>query len=213
MPPLIAQIGHSVLAADVSLFKLINGHHTAFLDAFFWAVSYLGNGWVAIPLFLAFVIWRTPKSRRARVVIFVAVVFLISGVANIPVKRAVHRPRPSGYFIAPGAGAPSESARSFDVHVVNDRLVAGSFPSGHASTAFTVATLVVLTCGVRFWPAFLGAALVAYSRIYIGVHFPLDTLVGAIMGAWISLAIWWGLTKIASSSRTDGLNSPGTGSS
>jgi undecaprenyl-diphosphatase len=199
MAHFIAWVGKTVLAADVSLFKLINGHHTAFFDTFFAAVSYLGNGWFVIPLFLAFVLWRTPKSRRTRAAIFTAVVFLISGIANSVVKQVVDRPRPSAYFVAPGPSGPPESGRTFDVHIVQDRLVAHSFPSGHANTAFTVAALAVLTCGFGFWPAFLLAVLVGYSRVYMGAHFPLDTLVGALMGSGITFAVWYGFAK---SSRT-----------
>jgi undecaprenyl-diphosphatase len=202
MPELVAAIARTVLAADVSLFKLINGHHTAFFDAFFSAMSYLGNGWVIIPVFLVFILWRTPKSRRAHAVIFTAVVFVISGLANPLVKQVVDRPRPAAYFIPPGAGAPPESTRSFEVHIVGDRLVAHSFPSGHANTAFTVAALVVLACGWRLWPSFFVAALVAYSRIYVGAHFPLDTLAGAVMGAGITLVVWRRLEKISPAGKT-----------
>lgn len=58
-----------------------------------------------------------------------------------------------------------------------------SFPSGHTSGAFLVATTVVMFCPVLFWPMYLWACLVGASRILLGVHFPTDTLAGAVMGA------------------------------
>lgn len=197
MSHLIATIVHTALAADVSLFKIINAHHTPFLDGFFTCVSYLGNGWLIIPLFLAFAVWRAPKSRRSRTIIFVTVVLLISGLSNSVVKELADRRRPSAYFVSPETNKQVEKGRSYEVHVVQDKLYNHSFPSGHAGTAFTIAALLVLIFGTQFWPAFLVAAFVGYSRVYMGVHFPLDTLVGGGMGSGITFAVWYGLAKIA----------------
>lgn len=76
-----------------------------------------------------------------------------------------------------------------------------SFPSGHAANNFAVATVVFLFYRRWGWVAFLPAALVSYSRMYVGVHWPLDVLVSCFLGTGISLlvvasmdAIWrrWG---------------------
>ena len=62
-----------------------------------------------------------------------------------------------------------------------------SYFSGHASNSFAIATLFVVLFAKRFratrW-LFVVATLVAYSRIYIGVHYPLDVLSGALFGAF-----------------------------
>jgi undecaprenyl-diphosphatase len=71
-----------------------------------------------------------------------------------------------------------------------------SFPSGHSSAAFLLATSLVLVYG---WPVailYVWAVAVAFSRILLGVHFPGDTLAGAVMGASIALLSaqlppWW----------------------
>jgi undecaprenyl-diphosphatase len=58
-----------------------------------------------------------------------------------------------------------------------------SFPSGHAATAFGAATVIALLCPkLRFWALGLAAA-VALSRVYLRVHYPLDVLAGALVGA------------------------------
>jgi len=63
-----------------------------------------------------------------------------------------------------------------------------SFPSGHTSAAFLFATLVTLYLGPLALPLYLWAAAVAMSRVVLGVHFPSDTVVGAILGTAIALA-------------------------
>jgi undecaprenyl-diphosphatase len=69
----------------------------------------------------------------------------------------------------------------------------GSFPSGHAAMAFACAT--VLACWDRRLavPAFVLAAAIAWSRVYVGVHWPLDVLGGAILG----VGIGYGLVLLA----------------
>jgi undecaprenyl-diphosphatase len=187
----IETIAKAAVAADITLFKIINTHHTLFFDWFFLFVSYLGNGWVMIPLFFVFILWKTPKSRRTRILVVAAVVLSISGLANNAVKQLVNRPRPSAYFVSPSANTATEEERSYGVHVIGKRFYDHSFPSGHANTAFTIATLAVLIFGRRFWPAILVAIAVAYSRVYTGVHFPLDTLAGACIGSIIALVVWF----------------------
>ena len=76
---------------------------------------------------------------------------------------------------------------------VGKELSFGSFPSGHANTAFSAATLLSLEFGGWFWLCYIPAFLVGYSRIYMGVHFPLDVAAGAAIGIvimWLTLAAY-----------------------
>ena len=57
-----------------------------------------------------------------------------------------------------------------------------SFPSGHAMSAFAVAGAVALLAPRLRWPVLALAALIAFSRVYLGVHFWLDVLAGAALG-------------------------------
>lgn len=62
-----------------------------------------------------------------------------------------------------------------------------SFPSGHTSAAFLFVTLLVLHFGPVFAAAYAWAAAVGLSRVYLGVHFPTDTVVGAVLGSSLAL--------------------------
>jgi undecaprenyl-diphosphatase len=65
----------------------------------------------------------------------------------------------------------------------------GSFPSGHATAAFACAT-VIAWCAPRFaFPAFVLAGAIAWSRVYVGVHWPLDVLGGAALGILVATAL------------------------
>jgi hypothetical protein len=61
-----ASIVQATVAADITLFKIINTHHTAFLDGFFLFVSSPGNGWMVIPPLFALILWRTPTGCPSR---------------------------------------------------------------------------------------------------------------------------------------------------
>jgi undecaprenyl-diphosphatase len=65
-----------------------------------------------------------------------------------------------------------------------------SFPSGHAATAFAVALVLALTYRRgRWWAlALTGASLIAFSRVYLGYHYPSDIVGGAALGAGIGAA-------------------------
>jgi undecaprenyl-diphosphatase len=64
-----------------------------------------------------------------------------------------------------------------------------SFPSGHATVAFASATVLALAVPRLRWPLFALAALIAFSRVYVGVHYPGDVLAGAVLGVGIATAL------------------------
>ncbi len=65
----------------------------------------------------------------------------------------------------------------------------GSFPSGHATAAFACATVLAWRAPRLAFPAFALAAAIACSRVYVGVHWPLDVLAGSALGALIATAL------------------------
>lgn len=69
-----------------------------------------------------------------------------------------------------------------------------SFPSGHTSAAFLFVTLLVLHVGAPALPLYLWSASIGASRVFLGVHFPSDTVAGAVVGTSVALstAAWLG---------------------
>lgn len=160
-----------------ALFSALNGWHTPWLDAVMRGASWLGyfpGVWfVSAAAALA---WPPIRAAAWRMCLAVALTYaLTSGV----IKPLVARERP--YTVVTGARtiepAPSDSY---------------SFPSGHASTAVAgaiAASRVVPGASWVFWGL---ATLMAYSRIYVGVHYPGDVVAGALFGAAVAFFVLGG---------------------
>ena len=143
------------------------GLHSAGLDYVFLVFSYLGLGQVEALIAASFLAFR--KTRHYALPML-ATVLASSLFAQIP-KHLLSRDRPSRLAIA---------------HPQEDWL-SNSFPSGHTTSAFAFAFMMVfLTFGTkRAWAGglcLLMAILVGISRIYRGVHWPSDVIAGMFFG-------------------------------
>ncbi|MBN1578274.1 MAG: phosphatase PAP2 family protein [Chitinispirillaceae bacterium] len=179
---------------DAALFLLINGAHHPAADWFFRLVTWLGSGWVVAPLLMGIVAVKVPRKHLVRVLLCGIVGLTLGGVVNSQIKRQVNRPRPVVFF-APEhsrADAADNGSRNVPpargVRLLGPDYTTWSFPSGHANTAFAAATFLALLFGGWVYESFIIALLVGYSRVYLGVHFPLDAAAGALLGTgmmWI----------------------------
>ena len=140
----------------------------------FEGFSWLGTQgfvWLAIAAVLA-VLWRRPW-----LFFDVALADVAGQLISLGLKQGIGRERPNVAYPEP---------RPL-VHAPHD----GSFPSGHATVSFACAT-VLSFYAPRAAPAFyLLAAAIAWSRVYVGVHYPLDVLGGAALGLGIAIALRW----------------------
>jgi undecaprenyl-diphosphatase len=185
-----------LLQWDIDLFWLINGHHNALSDAFFSIITNFGNAWIVLPLIAGIIIRKTPRQHVRRVLVFALISLALSGISTQAMKQAICRPRPLRYFVTverpPESLAKPRFKESYTtdrgVHVVGTKLRYRSFPSGHTSTAFSFAVLLIVLYRRWLWLALIPAALVAWSRVYLGAHFPLDTVAGAFVGSATVLA-------------------------
>lgn len=182
----------SLITFDNNLFITINSAHSPFFDIFFQIVTNFGTAFVVAPILLVIIYRTIPQKQRSRILLFGAVSLTVSGLVNQGVKNIVHRPRPLSYFVPePQATTVNNPDRPvYTVHVLGPRLKRRSFPSGHTNTAFAAATFLVLIYGGWCWTSFLMASLVAYSRMYMGVHFFLDTLGGALLAIVIVIIFY-----------------------
>ncbi len=122
-----------------------------------------------VGLFLA-VLWRRPWIFVAVVGVDVAADLLAYGM-----RDWIGRRRPPLVYPEPKPLA----------HVPHS----GAFPSGHAATAFACATVLAWWDRRFAVPAFVLAAAIALSRVYVGVHWPLDVLGGAVLGVLLAKAL------------------------
>lgn len=131
-------------------------------------------------------------------VIWIALAPLLTGLARRPMRSAVLLTAGTVWtaeLLTFGIKAATGRPRPFQTLTSVDPLVAHttgtSFPSGHAATSFAGA-VVLAWLMPRLVPALIAlATLFAFSRVYVGVHYPSDVLAGALIGATI------GLTAIA----------------
>lgn len=170
---------------DHELFLAINSNHSPYLDRFMVIIS-SKILWIVVLLLVGFIIYRNRK-RIIDVIFYFLSVFTTMGITYI-VKFFVLRPRPIHIEAWEGKihaiGAYSEEHYSFF--------------SSHASSSFAIAIfafLILKTKRLYGIIAIIWAALVSYSRIYIGKHFPGDVMVGILVGSLVSYLCYLLLVK------------------
>ena len=146
---------------------------TEFLDSFFLTVTNIagsyGQLWLAVGILLLF--FKKTRSTGLAVLISYIGVFVFG---QFILKNLISRPR------------PCHIDQAFELLV--KRPSSSSFPSTHSAWAFGGATAIFLKFKKAGIATFVVAALIAFSRMYMFLHFPTDVLAGMIMGIIFGIA-------------------------
>lgn len=170
-------------ALDFSFLDFIQSHlRSGFGDAVMPFITHLGDGgavWITLNLCLLAV----PKTRRAGAVLSASLV-LEATCCNLLLKPFVARVRPCDI--------------NTTIQLLVSRPTDFSFPSGHTGASFAAVSALYFS-GSRLWPAALVlAVLIAFSRLYLYVHYPTDVLAGALLGIILG---WLGSTAVSAVER------------
>lgn len=155
-----------VLGFDKAILDAIQALRTFLGDLlmpWFGVIGDFGAIWIVATILLLIF----PQTRRAGVVVAIALVIDVL-VVDVFLKPLVARPRPYQVF--------GDSA------LLVPPLKDWSFPSGHTASSFAAASALYFARS-KFWiPATIVAALIAFSRLYVYVHYPTDVLAGFLLG-------------------------------
>jgi len=137
------------------------------------------NDWVLRVVFLIIVVLLLifgKKQGRVAAMLCVVAVVLSDQVSSHLIKPLVARVRPC-HVVS-------------DVHLLVACSQGLSFPSSHAANSFAIATLISLSYRRKVWLYLTIAAIISYSRIAVGVHYPFDALAGALVGMLCATAVF-----------------------
>ena len=171
-----------VLELDRALFLFINGAHTPWLDSVMVSFS-ASFTWIPLYVLLLFLFFREQPWRRALMAVgAVLLCFLLTDRTSVMLFKDVFcRLRPS-----------HEPTLEGMVHLLESRGGLYGFVSSHAANLFGLATLSSLILRKRWLNRllFILVFIVGYSRVYVGKHYPLDVVCGALLGVFIGWLIY-----------------------
>ncbi len=168
---------------DAASFRFINlGLSNSFFD---WLLPFFSwNSFFVPALILGAVLLAWKGGIHGRIFIAVLLLALVLGdsVFCNSIKHAVGRPRPFQSFP--------------DAHLLVGRGKSASMPSAHTTNWFAAVGVVYFFYRRSLWAVLPLALLIAFSRVYLGAHYPSDVLVGAVLGLSTAAALVWALETL-----------------
>lgn len=155
------------------LFVMINHHRSTVADYVFSFFTEVGSGYILIPMLFYFL-----YKKNYRIIISLALVLIINSLLISWLKHYFYESRP---LLAYGRSVVETApwTKLYEKY---------SFPSGHTSLAFAIATYISLVFkknNIKII-CFASACMIGYSRVYLGEHFPIDVCCGSILGLSIA---------------------------
>ena len=154
-------------------FFIQNHFHIPILDTLFIFITKLGDSgliWIALGLVLCFF----QKTRKCGIAVLLSLL-VEWGICDGILKNVIARPRP--YTMYP------------DITLYVPQLHSYSFPSGHSASSFTAAVALFLFYKRPGIAAITLAALIAFSRVYLFMHWVTDVLGGALLGTLVAICV------------------------
>lgn len=162
-----------MLDVEFSILDFIqNQFRTSFGDFVMPLISKLGNGGI-IWLVLSGLLCVFPKYRKAGVTMLTALALDVL-LCNVMLKPLVGRMRP--FTVNTGVELLINAPKDF------------SFPSGHTAASFAAAFALLFVKNKLWIPSMILASLIAFSRLYLYVHYPTDVLAGILLGLIVGVA-------------------------
>lgn len=178
------------MAFDMAIFQWVESAlWNPVLDSIMKVITTLGDGgilWIVVGLALVF----PKKTRKYGVMVIVGLLFSLL-INDYILKPLIARPRPfdldidwwKAQFVYPEIIKHPDS---------------WSFPSGHTSSSFAAATALVFTKRKSLYiPGGIMAVLIAFSRIYVHVHYPTDVIAGVVVGILYGLLAYLVVSRLA----------------
>ncbi len=169
-----------MIELDRSLFLTLNSIHSPFFDEVMWFFS-LKTVWIPLYLFIIYLLVRKYRGKVWIILVFAIILVLLTDQVSVLIKNTVERLRPCHEPLIDGL-----------VHIVRGKCGGMyGFVSSHAANTFGVASFTVPLVQKKWysWTIFIWAAIVSYSRIYLGVHYPGDIIGGIILGVFIGFGL------------------------
>lgn len=170
---------------DADLMIWLNGFHNSYFDSLMFLIS---EKWMWVPLYVAIFVATLMKYKKPKQIIAVLAIFAITIALADTVCADIIRPM----FLRPRP-CHDDSGISQLIHTVNGyRGGHYGMASCHSANSFALATLTYLVLRSRKLTIFMYAWAVVhtYSRIYLGLHYPGDILVGGVVGTLLAIAVY-----------------------
>jgi membrane-associated phospholipid phosphatase len=162
-------VNESNIPENLVVFQFITNNRLQYLNNFMILLSKYGREyfWTTVMILL----WIFGKEKEKKSSILMALGFIIAIIFGELFKILIMQPRPDASF-----------------YLVPEKLNDYSYPSGHALIVATGSVIALLTLSLFIAvPLLIEAIAVSYSRVYIGVHWPIDIVGGWILGIAIAL--------------------------